>query len=96
MHFELNDFILNTKKRKNDACKKPGATRGLNSSKPPTCKLASVLSLMIENTFLSYRVLVENDLDEFKFRGTHPTLTAWANRVAERPSLKELLPHLAE
>ena len=45
---------------------------------------------------LAVTLNIENDLDEFKFRGTHPTLTAWANRVAERPSLKELLPHLAE
>ena len=45
---------------------------------------------------LAITLNIENHLDEFKFRGTHPTLTAWANRMAERPSLKELLPHLAE
>ena len=45
---------------------------------------------------LAVTLNIENHLDEFEFRGTHPALTAWANRMAERPSLKELLPHLAE
>ena len=44
---------------------------------------------------LAVTLNIENHLDEFEFRGTHPTLTAWADRMAERPSLKELLPHLA-
>ena len=44
---------------------------------------------------LAVTLNIENHLDEFEFRGTYPTLTAWASRMAERPSLRELLPHLA-
>lgn len=38
---------------------------------------------------------IEHRLAEFEFRSAHPNLGAWAGRMAERPSLKALLPHLA-
>ena len=38
---------------------------------------------------------IEHRMDGFDFRATHPGLTAWANRMAPRPSFQELLPDLA-
>ena len=44
---------------------------------------------------LTVTLNIEHRMEGFEFRGTHPILTAWANRLAERPSLKELLLDLA-
>lgn len=43
---------------------------------------------------LAVTLNIEHRMDGFTFRGTHPNLTAWSGRLAARPSLRELLPHL--
>lgn len=37
---------------------------------------------------------IEHRIDGFDFRGSHPHLTAWAEKMASRPSFRETLPNL--
>ena len=44
---------------------------------------------------LAVTLNIEHRLDGFEVKGRCPQLSAWAGRVAERPSFKKLLPRLA-